>query len=150
LLLLFCKKTFLSCRENQKDAFSTERVLIDPYETGPMGGILSAFEHDSNEAWLVVACDMPFINEKTLEFLLRNRKTAQIATVFQNPATQLPEPLLTIWEPTAYPLLMKAHTKGQRSPYRILQTTKIQLLDCPQPDWLKNINTVEEWGSISL
>lgn len=150
LLLPFCKKTFLSCRRNQKEAFTNERVLIDSYETGPMGGVLSAFEQDSNEAWLVVACDMPFVNEKTLEFLIQHRETAQIATAFQNPATQLPEPLLTIWEPTAYPLLIEAHIKGQRSSYRILQNSNVNLLQCPQPDWLKNVNTVEELGGISL
>ena len=66
----FCRKTFLSCRENQKEIFTSEALLIDPYEMGPMGGILSAFEQDSNEAWLVVACDMPFMNEKTIEFLI--------------------------------------------------------------------------------
>lgn len=142
LLLPFCQKTFLSCRENQKEDFGKEIVLIDPYAIGPIGGIISAFQQDSNEAWLVVACDMPFVNEKTVEFLIQHRKTAQIATAFQNPKTQLPEPLLTIWEPAAYPFLIEAHTKGQRSPLRILQHFDVNLIKCPQPDWLKNVNAV--------
>lgn len=145
LLLPFCQKTFLSCRDNQKDNFANHPLLIDPYEIGPMGGILSAFEQDSNEAWLVVACDMPFVNEKTIEFLTQPRKTAQIATAFQNPETQLPEPLLTIWEPAAYPFLIEAHKKGQRSPLRILQNADIKRLECPQPNWLKNVNTAEQY-----
>jgi molybdopterin-guanine dinucleotide biosynthesis protein A len=149
LLLLFCKDIFLSCRENQKEAFVNEKVLIDPYEIGPIGGILSAFEQDSNEPWLVVACDMPFVNEKSIEFLLQNRKTEQIATSFQNPETQLPEPLLTIWEPSAYPLLIEAHKKGQRSPLRILKHSDVNLIKCPQPDWLKNVNTAEEYHLFS-
>jgi len=150
LLLPFCKKTFLSCRESQKDNYINHSLLIDTYEMGPMGGILSAFEQDSNEAWLVVACDMPFVNEKTIEFLLQNRNTAQIATAFQNPDTQLPEPLLTIWEPAAYSFLIKASKKGQRSPFRVLQNRDIKLLESPQRDWLKNVNTAEERGTILL
>ena len=150
LMLPFCKKTFLSCRENQKDNFTNHPLLIDTYELGPMGGVLSAFEHDSKEAWLVMACDMPLVNEKTIEFLIQHRNTTQSATAFQNPETQLPEPLLTIWEPVAYPFLIEAHKKGQRSPYRILQNTDINLLECPQPDWLKNVNTTQELGRISI
>lgn len=150
LLLPVCKKTFLSCRQNQKDTFKNYSPLIDPYEMGPMGGILSAFEHESNEVWLVVACDMPFINEKTIEFLIQHRAKSQIATSFQNPKTQLPEPLLTIWEPAAYPFLIDAHKKGHRSPLRILQHSNVNLITCPQLEWLKNVNTAEELGNILL
>lgn len=145
LFLPFCQKTFLSCRENQKENFGNETVLIDPYTIGPIGGILSAFEQDSNEAWLVVACDMPFVNEKTIDFLIQNRNPIQIATAFQNPQTRLPEPLLTIWEPAAYLFLKEAYAKSQSSPLRILQNADLKLLECPQPDWLRNVNTTEEY-----
>lgn len=145
LLLPFCQHTFLSCRQNQKEFFTTEQRLIDPYEAGPLGGILSAFEQRPNEAWLVIACDMPFVNTQTIDFLIRNRKTTQVATSFQNPETQLPEPLLTIWESTAYPFIREGFQKGQRSPLRILQNTDIHLLKCPKSDWIKNVNTPEEW-----
>ncbi len=144
LLLPFCQNTFLSCRENQKEVFTIEQRLIDPYETGPLGGILSAFEQRPNEAWLVVACDMPLVDEKTIDFLIRNRNATKIATAFQNPETQLPEPLLTIWELAAYPLLKEAFQKGQRAPFRILQNSNVNLLKCPQPDWLRNVNSPKE------
>lgn len=150
LLFPLCKKTFLSCRENQTDNFTNHSLLIDPYEMGPIGGIWSAFKQESNEAWLVVACDMPFVTEKTIEFLIRHRAKSQIATAFQNPETQLPEPLLTIWEPASYPFLIEAHKKGQRSPLRILQHSKVNPIRCPQPEWLKNVNTAEEWGNSLL
>jgi molybdopterin-guanine dinucleotide biosynthesis protein A len=150
LLLPFCQKTYLSCRQNQKDNFTNCPLLIDTYETGPIGGILSAFEQNPNEAWLVVACDMPFVNEKTIGFLIQNRNPIQIATAFQNPETQLPEPLLTIWEPATYLFLQEAYAKGQRSPFRLLQHSDVNLIKCPQPDWLRNVNTTEELGNIAL
>jgi molybdopterin-guanine dinucleotide biosynthesis protein A len=34
LLLPFCQKTYLSCRQNQKDNFTNCPLLIDTYETG--------------------------------------------------------------------------------------------------------------------
>lgn len=148
LVASFCDNTFLSCRADQQKLFKSHNFLIDTYQIGPLGGILSAFEHHNNTAWLVVACDMPFVNAETIDFLVQNRNAAQIATSFQNPATKLPEPLLTLWEPAAYPLLNEAHQNGQRSPLKILQNAKLHLLDCPQGDWLRNINTSEEFTEI--
>jgi molybdopterin-guanine dinucleotide biosynthesis protein A len=149
LLAPFCHRTFLSCRADQKDIFPPELYLTDPYAIGPLGGILSAFEQDSTKAWLVVACDMPFVNEETIDFLCRNRNPVKIATAFQNPQTLLPEPLLTLWERSSYPFIIEAYQKGQRSPLRLLQHSDINLLECPQPDWLKNVNTAEEFKNLS-
>lgn len=140
----FCQQTFLSCREDQKEQFPEELQLLDPYETGPLGGILSAFEVSPNEAWLVVACDMPFVNKHTFDFLLQNREKARLATAFENPITHLPEPLLAIWEPSAYSLVKETFQKDQRSPLSILKNAQVCLLECPEIDWLRNVNTAEE------
>ncbi|MFN8348447.1 MAG: NTP transferase domain-containing protein [Spirosomataceae bacterium] len=144
LLVPFCPKTFFSCRAEQTLHFPPEKLLIDHYVIGPLGGILSAFDKCPDEAWLVVACDMPSVNEQTIDFLYRNRDVSKSATAFQNPQTHLPEPLLTVWEPASYPLLSEARKKGQRSPLRVLQNANVNLLECPHPEWLTNVNTAED------
>jgi len=150
LLEPFCEKVFLSCREQQRLLFPFEDTLIDSYEIGPLGGILSAFEYNSNTAWLVVACDMPFVNKETIEWLQKHRKKSCTATTFKNPETMLPEPLLTIWEPSVYPFLNEAQQQNQRSPLRILLNTKSNLINCPQAYWLSNVNTLEEYKMLMM
>lgn len=138
-------ESFISCRAEQTSSFVEANLLIDPYQAGPLGGILSAFEVDPSEAWLVVACDMPFVDSKAIEFLIQNRLSHQIATAFQNPESLSPEPLFTIWEPASYSLMAKAYEEGKRSPKNILEQAAISLLSCPHPQWLCNINTLKEY-----
>ncbi|MEZ4900762.1 MAG: NTP transferase domain-containing protein [Spirosomataceae bacterium] len=130
-------------------SLSENKLLIDTYETGPLGGVLTAFEYDEHTAWLVVACDMPFVNTATFDFLIHHRSPEHIATAFKNPLTQLPEPLLSIWEPTSYYFLKEAYQNGQRSPLKILHNTDSHLIDCPDEHWLWNANTVEEFTQMA-
>lgn len=138
-------ESFISCRAEQTSSFLEAHLLIDPYQVGPLGGILSAFERYPDEPWLIIACDMPFVDEEAIGFLIQNRRPYQIATAFQNPESLSPEPLLTIWEPASYSLMAKAYQEGKRSPKNILEQAAINLLSCPHPQWLRNINTLAEY-----
>ncbi|WP_428654990.1 NTP transferase domain-containing protein [Runella sp.] len=144
LLKPFCRSVFLSCRDDQKENFNDFPCLIDSREIGPLGGILSAFEHNAKQAWLVIACDMPFVVQETIAFLVRNRQPAQLATTFQNPDTLLPEPLLTVWEPESYELVKEQFQQHRYSPLQILKKKNIHLLTCPEPHWLQNVNTPQD------
>ena len=93
---------FISVREDQKeeDKRSEFNQIIDLDEyTGPMAGILSAFSFSPNVAWLIVACDMPFLDNATISHLIANRNRKKFATVFSNLGDGLPEPLCAIYEP---------------------------------------------------
>jgi molybdopterin-guanine dinucleotide biosynthesis protein A len=107
-------------------------------------GIVSAFNHNPNVAWLVVACDMPFVDEKAIEFLLKHRNLEKFATAFRNPAEHFPEPLLTIYEPRIFPKLQEAIHQGKKSPMKVLQNSDIELLQEYDNQWIVNINTIEE------
>jgi molybdenum cofactor guanylyltransferase len=139
----FCKEVCFSCREEQK--FS-EKTVIDKYaELGPISGILSAFAHDKNTAWLVLACDMPLINEKAFEILIKHRNIEKVATTFFNNENNAPDPLFTIYEPKAADLLLEYIKSGNKSPKMFLQNADIQLIKSEKNDFLKNINTKEEF-----
>jgi molybdenum cofactor guanylyltransferase len=148
LLQPYCHTVFLSCREDQKDNFDGLPYLIDVLEIGPLGGILSAFEYAPNAAWLVVACDMPFVCSETIDFLIKNRQDTSIATAFEHPETLLPEPLLTIWEPGSYEIIKAGFQQKRFSPLQLLKNNPTRLLTCPDPQWLQNINTPEERKNI--
>ena len=142
----YCSEVYFSCREEQK--FS-EKTIIDNYaELGPISGILSAFDHNKNVAWLVVACDMPLINDTSFETLINNRNPKKVATAFFNNENNAPDPLLTIYEPKAYELLLKYIKSGNKSPKIFLQNADIQYIILEKNTFLKNINTKEEFDKL--
>ena len=142
LLASFCNRTFISCRKNQDEFIETRyEKLYDTFEgLGPYGGILSAFREHPNTAWLTIACDMPFLNKDVLDQLVSHRNPTKLATSFHNPETKFPEPLLTIWEPEAYPILLEFLSQGYSCPRKVLINTDIEELTIANPELLANVN----------
>ncbi len=141
----YCQEVYFSCRKEQ--VFS-KKTIIDDYDLGPMGGILLAFEHNKNTAWLVVACDMPLINETSFELLLQNRNAEKVATAFFNSETNAPDPLFAIYEPKAFELLSGYIKSGNKSPKIFLQSTDIQLVVAENDFFLKNVNTKDDFEKV--
>jgi molybdopterin-guanine dinucleotide biosynthesis protein A len=140
-----CSEVYFSCRAEQQ--FS-ENPIIDKYELGPMGGILSAFDFSPNTAWLVVACDMPLIDENSFEVLVNHRNKDKIATAFMNSETKAPDPLFTIYEPKALHLLTKYFESGNKSPKVFLQNNDTEIIISANLRMLTNVNTKEEFEQI--
>jgi len=150
LLAALCHDVYISCRPDQKeDIDPAYGALPDIFpDMGPLGGILSAFNVQKDVAWLVVACDMPLLDEKVLDFLVRSRNPASIATTYESPVDGLPEPLVAIWEPGSYPLLLDFVHSGPASPRKFLMQHRISILKPEHPDTLVNVNTPEEADQI--
>ncbi|MEK7254520.1 MAG: NTP transferase domain-containing protein [Bacteroidota bacterium] len=148
LLQNFCEKTWLSVRPGQAvegDAPLLEDTFLG---LGPMGAILSAFRAQPDSAWLVVACDLPLLDEAALEFLVLNRNSSAVATAFQSPENEFPEPLIAIWEPKSYPVLLRFLAQGYSCPRKVLINSNTHLLQAPDPLALQNVNTPEEHRAI--
>ncbi|MES2795933.1 MAG: NTP transferase domain-containing protein [Bacteroidota bacterium] len=146
LLQKYCgENVYLSVSNEQYQDLNLPIIKDSFLEIGPTGGILSALKQHPNAAWLVVACDMPFINENTLKKLVANRNSSKIATAFQSPNEEFPEPLITIWEPRAYPKLLTMLAYGYDCPRKTLINSDIELIKVDDPAELQNINTKEEY-----
>jgi molybdenum cofactor guanylyltransferase len=111
---------------------------------GPMGAILSAFQAQPDVAWMVLACDMPYINAGAVETLMRGRNPSDYATAFLNPLTGFADPLFTIYEPKAYLRLLHFMWMGHTCPRKMLINSDVTLLELENPEWLQNVNTPEE------
>ncbi len=146
LLSLYCTEVLISCRKEQIDEIPENyRTLTDRYEGGgPICGILSAFDYSPESAWLVVACDLPLIDADTIEQLVKDRALHKKATTFVSPHDGLPEPLITIWEPAASPLLTSALAAGRKCPRKVLMNTEVELLIPRKPHAVLNVNTPED------
>lgn len=143
----FTNKTFLSCREDQADELGNQYdTIVDSIsDLGPFGAILSAFRQHPDKAWLVVACDLPFVSESTVSQLVTKRNPSQIATAFYNEKTDFPEPLITIWEPKAYPVLLHFLALGYSCPRKVLINSNIEMINPENPIDLANANNPEEY-----
>ena len=150
LLYKYCSKVYLSKRPDQK-AFGAIASINDRNEfadQGPIGGILSAMKKYPEVNWLVVACDLPFITDETIQTLLRYRNPDKIATAFISNQDALPEPLCAIWEKHAFAPIMKLFKEGTHCPRKILIKSNTQLLKQTNPHWLDNINTPQEYEQV--
>ncbi|WP_084639564.1 NTP transferase domain-containing protein [Geitlerinema sp. PCC 9228] len=147
LLAAHCDTVYVSKRTDQTmPADATHYpVLPDRYlNFGPTGGILSAQDTVPDAAWLVLACDLPFVSANTLEFLLHHRHPQRCATAFRNSQNNFPEPLCTIYEPKSRFAFHQFLALGSQCPRQMLNNSPTALLSQPDARWLTNINTPEE------
>jgi len=140
-----CDSIHLSVRKGQEPLSDVWSTITDTFiGLGPYGALLSAFREDPDAAWLAVACDLPHLDKSTLQQLVDRRDASRVATAFYSPATGFPEPLLTIWEPRAYPVLLQFLAQGYSCPRKVLINTDIKILQVEDDKVLRNANTPEE------
>jgi molybdopterin-guanine dinucleotide biosynthesis protein A len=141
-------RAFVSVRADQRQDPARARYphIIDRGDIeGPIAGISAAFSVYPDYAWLVLACDLPFLDAATLDTLLLARDPNFDATAYRSSHDGLPEPLCAIYEPSAREALLAQIAAGRNCPRKFLINAHTQLLDQPNPRALDNVNTVEEY-----
>lgn len=150
LLSEFCAATFVSLRPDQRDepTRATLPQIVDRQPgIGPIAGIAAALAEHPKAAWLVVACDLPFITAPTLENLVAQRDPQRVATAYRSNHDSLPEPLCAIWEPAAREPLQACIATGKQCPRKFLINSNALLLDLPNARALDNVNTADEFSA---
>ena len=141
------ERAFVSVRDTQRDDPLRAQLpqLVDSYDAvGPAAGILSAQDAYPEAAWLVIACDLPRLDETTLRKLVVARDPTKDATVFTSRFDDLPEPLCALWEPSSHARLKQRYDAGSYCPRKALIQGDIVLLPAPGAA-LDNVNTPEEF-----
>ena len=149
LLRPFVQRAFVSVRNDQRNEPTRavyEAITDIQPDLGPIGGIHAALHAYPNEAWLVLACDLPFLDTATLQHLIARRAPGRLATAFRSGFDGLPEPLCAIFEPAARVAIERWLAQGQKCPRTFLSQADVELLDLPNAQALDNINTVEEYS----
>lgn len=150
LLSRHVETVFVSVRAAQAaDPTRALRALIIdsvPGE-GPMVGIRSALAHTPDVAWLVLACDLPFLSDAVLENLVKARDPMRTATAYTSAHDGLPEPLCAIFEPRAAKALAAAQASGRNCPRKFLMEADTKLVAPLDPHALDNVNTPEEYSA---
>jgi molybdopterin-guanine dinucleotide biosynthesis protein A len=143
----FCERTFVSVRPEQRNE-STRAALpqivdLEP-GIGPIAGINAALTTHPDVAWLVLACDLPFLSRATLQNLVAQRDRARIATAYRSSHDGLPEPLCAIWEPSSAARVSEWIASGKECPRKLLINSDVALLDQIDTRALDNVNTPQE------
>lgn len=137
-------KTYYSV---QKDAGNENEIHDSFLNLGPFGGICSAFQKDPNSAWLVLATDLPFVNDELIELLLSKRNPSKIATAIKGKGKEFVEPLIAIYEPKAYPILLQYLAQGYSCPRKPLINSDVEIVEVDDA-LIRNINTPEEFKAV--
>ena len=139
---------FVSVRADQTlDPTRAQRpMIVDSVAgEGPIAGIRSALAAHSKVAWLVLACDLPYLSDAAIDFLLRRRDATALATAYTSAHDGLPEPLCAIWEPAAAEALADYQAGGGHCPRKFLIRHGARLLEPQDSRALDNVNTPEEY-----
>lgn len=150
LLSQVCAATFVSVRPDQRDdpARAGFPQIVDRQPgIGPIAGISAALLEHPKAAWLVLACDLPFLTEETLQNLIAHRDPQKMATAYRSTHDGLPEPLCAIWEPAAREPVLASIGSGKQCPRKFLINADVLLLDLPERQALDNVNTREEFSA---
>ena len=152
LILPWVARAHVSVRADQRD--DPQRAVYDTLtdltpDLGPVGGIQAALHAHPDKAWLVLACDLPFLEAPTLEHLIARRATARQATAYRSNFNGLPEPLCAIYEPSCRPAIDAWIAQGQTCPRKWLSRSDVELLDLPELHALDNVNTAAEYAAAS-
>ncbi len=143
-----CERSFVSVRAAQalEPSRASKPLIIDAVEgEGPIVGIRSGMAAHRHAAWLVVACDLPFLTGSLIERLLAERDPSGFATAYRSTHDGLPEPLCAVWEPRAYEALAAYQLEGGACPRKFLMRWGARLIDAVEPAALDNINTPEDY-----
>lgn len=145
------ERAFVSVRPDQACDPARARFarILDAHENlGPIAGILAAQTAHPQAAWLVLACDLPFLDAATLRHLVWARQPERQATAYRSSHDGLPEPLCAIYEPSAREAIAAWVAAGRSCPRKFLLRSDAALIDEPNPQALDNVNTPEEYATI--
>ncbi|GAA5863935.1 hypothetical protein JCM3774_004423 [Rhodotorula dairenensis] len=137
---------------------SVQIVLDNPEadgDIGPAAGILQAAVAKPASTWLVLAVDLPFISREAILHLLHSHAATSPVSLYLHSDDGNPEPLFSIWTPTALAQLRTNCRAGKSGPCRAAKNAwgdKIAPgkggVEVPSEDWITDADTPEEWQAV--
>ena len=150
LLKAVCQDVFVSQRKDQAyEIQNFANVIYDSVNEvkGPLCGILSAMYNHPGANWLVIACDLPNLDDKVLRNLVREFESESPQLIaYKSSYNGLPEPLCAIYPAgSARELLTHSRELNSYCPRKILMKMNARLVEQDNPTSLNNVNTTSEY-----
>jgi molybdopterin-guanine dinucleotide biosynthesis protein A len=144
-----CQRAFVSVRPEQTNdpaRAALPQIVDEIAGLGPIAGIAAAQAAHPEAAWLVVACDLPFLGDAAIARLVAARGDHAIVA-YRSAHDGLPEPLCAIYEPSTRAAILDAIGRDRRCPRKFVIESGVPLLDQADPAALDNVNTPQEFAS---
>ena len=131
LLDVVTAETHLSIAQDDQRSYQSDTIRDLRPDAGPLAGLEAAFQQAPGAAWLVTACDLPFLTGSVLQFLREARDPDREATCFTSRFDGRPEPLCAIYEPSAATALTRALAGEMRCARKFLYSLHRREHDIP-------------------
>ena len=100
--------------------------------------------------WLVLACDLPNIDDATIAYLLQQYSADHPVTAYASVHDGLPEPLCAIYRPEFRAVIDNFVKQGIVCPRKMLINSDSNLLAQPNPGALHNINSPQDLAGTAI
>ena len=152
ILNKFCDKVFLSSRadldmSSLTDIKNAERINDEHIQLGPVGGLATLMGRFPDKAWMITACDMPFIKAEDFEVIFQQRDPLRYGTCYVQKGRLGYEPMCAIYEPKFIVPLYEAMSRRDLSLSRIIDELPFKEVKINEQDRsnFMNINTPEDY-----
>lgn len=125
-----------------------ERVPDAPGVVGPLAGLIGALRSEPQAAWVVLACDLPRVEPRVVDWLIAQRDP-EFDAVLPRVGGRA-QPLVALYEPSALPRLEALGDSGEPAPSRLAGQRRVALV-APPDDLLAcfvNVNTPEQLAAL--
>ena len=146
------KKILISSQKQEHFQFGYKLIEDIFLDCGPIAGIYSTISESETETNIIVPCDMPFISNDLLRFLLENKKQYDaVIPVFNDKI----EPLVGVFSKNILPIIKKRIELKQYKILSFLQeiNTNFINVDTNMPFYnqklFTNINLLKDLNDIS-
>lgn len=148
----FCEKVFISSRKEQDlgligEKLPCERIDDEHFGMGPVGGLATLMGNHPDKAWLITACDMPFMKAENFERIIGERDPLRYGTCYLQKGRQGVEPMCAIYEPKFILPLFEAMSRRELSLSRIIDEVPFKRVKVAEERRYNftNVNTPEEY-----
>ncbi|MEC7641612.1 MAG: molybdopterin-guanine dinucleotide biosynthesis protein B [Nitrospinota bacterium] len=157
ILAPFCEQVFLSSRSDQNlgeipALVNGGRIDDEHVGLGPVGGLATLMSRFPKNAWLITACDLPFMTKRDLEKLVRERDPFKYGTCYIKKGRFGFEPMFAIYEPKFIFPLFQAMSRRELSLSLIISELPFKHIKVEEADRsnFTNVNHPEEYELAKL
>ena len=124
----YCGEILISTNIHTGNSFPERRLIPDERQgLGPIGGIYSCLKRSGTEQNLVIAVDIPYINNGLIQFLLSN--VADFELVIPVTGKGKPEPLCAVYKKSILPYLEKMIAETDLKVQNLMKYCKTEKLN---------------------
>ena len=125
-------------------------IVDDVPGLGPIGGLSVALSK-SEAPVMMLACDMPRLSQRAIQWLVDRAEARQPEFGLAVRNVDQIEPLFSIYCPSLRSAVGERIAQGRRSLHGLIESADFEIIDAP--DWLKpdlgNVNTMDEWDEVN-